>query len=137
MTTGHRLINPEELLPPKGFSHVAVPLPGRLVFVAGQTAHAPDGSIADTSMAGQATAALANLAVALAAAGAHTDQLVSLQIFVTDVAAYRDALGPIGEAWREHLGTHYPAVSLFGVTELFDPDASIEIVATAVIPGPT
>lgn len=137
MATGHRLINPEELLPPKGFSHVTVPLPGRLVFIAGQTAHDADGNIDDGSMAGQAAAALRNLATAVAAAGARPDQLVSLQIFVTDVAAYRDGLGPIGEAWREHLGAHYPAVSLFGVTELFDPGASIEIVATAVIPGPT
>lgn len=136
MVTGHTLVNPEDLLPGKGFSHVAVPLPGRLVFIAGQTAHDADGSIDDVSMPGQAAAALRNLATALAAAGAAPDHLISMQIFVTDVAAYRAALDPIGDAWREHLGAHYPAISLFGISELYDPDACIEIVATAVIPGP-
>jgi enamine deaminase RidA (YjgF/YER057c/UK114 family) len=132
----HRFLNPPELLPGQGFSHVAVPASGQLVFIAGQTAHQRDGSVRGGTMAEQADAALANLVAAVAAAGAQPSDLVELQIYVTDVAAYRDALGDIGEAWRRHLGRHYPAVSLFGIAELFDPAAMIEIVARAVIPAP-
>jgi enamine deaminase RidA (YjgF/YER057c/UK114 family) len=35
---------------------------------------------------------------------------------------------------RRHLGRHYPATALFGVTELFDPAALVELVCTAVVP---
>jgi enamine deaminase RidA (YjgF/YER057c/UK114 family) len=130
----HAFLNPDGLLPGQGFSHVAVPAAGRTIYIAGQTAHAADGFVQGESMAEQADAALANLATALAAAGAQPSHLVSLQIYVTDVDAYRDALDHIGPSWRRHLGKHYPAVSLFGVAALFDPDAMIEIVSTAVIP---
>jgi enamine deaminase RidA (YjgF/YER057c/UK114 family) len=135
MMTPHQFMNPEGLLPAKGFSHVAVPAAGQLVQLAGQTAHGPDGRVHGRSMAEQFDAAAANIVTALAAAGARPEHLVSLQIFVTDVADYRNSLDAIGPAWREHLGAHYPAVSLFGVTELFDPDARIEILCTAVIPA--
>jgi len=40
-----KLINPAELFRPPGFSHVAVASGQRLVFVAGQTAIAPDFTI--------------------------------------------------------------------------------------------
>jgi enamine deaminase RidA (YjgF/YER057c/UK114 family) len=131
----HLFVNPPGLLPGQGFSHLAIPAPGQLVFIAGQTAHQPDGSVRGTTMAEQADAALANLVTALAAADALPEHLVDLQIFVTDVAAYRAAMDEIGPAWRRHLGKHYPAVSLFGISELFDPQAQIEIVARAVVPG--
>lgn len=130
----HEFLNPDALLPGSGFSHVAVPAPGRTVYVAGQTAHQPDGSVRGTTMAEQAEAALANLVTALDAAGARPCDLVAVQLFVTDVAAYRDQLRDIGAAWQSHLGKHYPTVSLFGIAELFDPSALIEIVATAVVP---
>ena len=132
--TEHLFINPPQLLPGQGFSHVAIPAPGQLVFIAGQTAHQPDGSVRGDTLAEQTDAALANLVTALDAAGALPEHLVDLLLFVTDVAAYREAMDPIGAAWRSHLGKHYPAVSLFGVAELFDPRAQIEIVARAVIP---
>ena len=40
----HTFLNPDGMSPPVGFSHVAVAAPGRLVFVAGQTAHQADGT---------------------------------------------------------------------------------------------
>jgi enamine deaminase RidA (YjgF/YER057c/UK114 family) len=59
---------------------------------------------------------------------------VSLQIFVTDVGAYKDSLREIGRAWRKHFGRHYPAMGLFGVTELFEPEAQVELMGVAVLP---
>jgi enamine deaminase RidA (YjgF/YER057c/UK114 family) len=130
----HEFRNPAELMPAKGFSHVGVTAPGQVMEIAGQTAHGPDGSVRGSSMAEQADAALANLATALRTAGAGPEHLVAMQIYVTDVAAYRDAQPEIGQHWRRHLGKHFPTVSLFGIVELFDPAAMIEIVARAVIP---
>jgi enamine deaminase RidA (YjgF/YER057c/UK114 family) len=133
--TGHRFLNPEGLLPGQGFSHVAVPAEGRLVLLAGQTAHRPDGTVAPGGVAEQMDAALGNLVVALAAAGAVPAHVVRMELYVVDVEGYRSCLAAVGDAWRRHLGRHYPAVSLFGVTTLFDPAALVEIVATAVIPA--
>ena len=132
----HTFLNPAGLLPGQGFSHVAVPADGRTLYIAGQTAHQADGSVQGTSMAEQADAALANLVTALEAAGAKPSDLVAMQIYVTSVQAYRDDMDDIGRAWRKHLGKQYPAVSLFGIAELFDPAARIEVVARAVISEP-
>jgi enamine deaminase RidA (YjgF/YER057c/UK114 family) len=130
----HQFLNPEGLGPPVGFSHVAVAAPGRLVFLAGQTAHQADGTLSGATLAEQFGAAAANVATALAAAGASPGDVVSLQIFTTDVDGYRAASRAIGAAYRDVFGPHYPPMALFGVTRLFDADALVELVATAVIP---
>lgn len=131
----HEFLNPAGLAPPVGFSHVALPAPGRLVFLAGQTAHRPDGTLAGTTMTEQFAAAARSVVAALTAAGAAPEHLVWLQIFVTDVDAYRAALRPVGAAYRELFGSHYPPMALFGVARLFDPDALVELMAIAVIPN--
>ena len=130
----HQFINPDGMMPPVGFSHVAVAAPGRLVFLAGQTAHQADGTVAGSTMAEQFAAAIANVAAALTAAGATPADVVSLQIFTPDVEAYRTESKAIGAAYREVFGPHYPPMALFGVTRLYDTAALVELVVTAVIP---
>jgi enamine deaminase RidA (YjgF/YER057c/UK114 family) len=130
----HRFLNPDGMAPAVGFSHVAVAAPGRLVFLAGQTAHQADGSLAGSTLTEQFAAAAANVAAALAAAGATPADVVSLQIFTTDVDGYRAESRTIGAAYRDVFGPHYPPMALFGVTRLYDPAAVVELVATAVIP---
>jgi enamine deaminase RidA (YjgF/YER057c/UK114 family) len=131
----HELINPDSLAPAIGFSHAVAAAPGRSVFVGGQTAHGPDGVVQGETVAEQFDPAVANLVTALEAAGARPEHLVSVQIFVTDAEAYRASLGIIGEAWRRHIGKHYPAMALFEVSGLFDPAAKVELMAVAVVPG--
>ncbi|MBV9415102.1 MAG: RidA family protein, partial [Solirubrobacterales bacterium] len=75
------------------------------------------------------------LLLALKAAGGEPRDLVSLQVFVTDVPAYKEALRAIGRVWRAHFGRHYPAMGLFGVTELFEPGAMVELMGVAVLPA--
>jgi enamine deaminase RidA (YjgF/YER057c/UK114 family) len=132
--SAHQFLNPEGMSPPVGFSHVAVAAPGRLVFLAGQTAHQADGTLAGSTMAEQFAAAAANVAEALSAAGATPADVVSMQIFTPDVEAYRSETKAIGAAYREIFGPHYPPMALFGVTRLYDPVALVELVVTAVIP---
>jgi enamine deaminase RidA (YjgF/YER057c/UK114 family) len=126
------LINSGDLAPAVGFSHAA--RAGNTVYLAGQTALAPDGSITGETIAEQFDVAAGNLVTALRAAGGSPDDLVSLQVFVTDVAEYRDALPALGRVWRRHFGRRYPAMGLFGVTELFDPPAKVELMGVAVLP---
>ena len=130
----HRLLNPEALSSPVGFTHAVVAAPGRTVYLGGQTAHDADDRLQGVTTAEQFEAAAANVVTALDAAGARPDHLVSVQIYVTDVAQYRSSLDAIGGAWHRHFGRHYPAVALFGVPRLFDADAKVELVCIAVIP---
>lgn len=133
--TSHRLLNPETLSPPVGFSHAVAAAAGRLVFLGGQTAHDAEGKLRGETVAEQFDAAAANVVEALAAAGARAEHLVSLQIFVTSAAEYRAALGELAGVYRSHFGRHYPALALFEVAGLFDPAAKVELVGIAVVPG--
>ncbi len=130
----HRLLSPDGLPPPRGYAHAVVAAPGRVVALAGQIGADASGRVVSDDLVEQFAAACDNVVTALAAAGARPEHVVSLQLYVTDVASYRARRAEIGEAYRARFGKHYPAMALFGVTELADPPALIELVATAVIP---
>ena len=131
--TRHRVVTAPELAPPVGFAHAVVAAPGATVHLGGQTAQDAAGAIVGATMAEQFDVAAGNVVAALRAAGGEPGDLVSVQIFVTDVAAYKASLDALGPLWRKHFGRHYPAVALFGVVELFDPEAMIELVGVAVV----
>jgi enamine deaminase RidA (YjgF/YER057c/UK114 family) len=133
----HLILNPVWLPPAKGFAHVVVPARGLLVFLGGQAGHRPDGTLTGDSLLEQFDQACANVVEALAAAGGRPEHIVSVQIFVTDGDEYRSSLEEVGEGWRRHFGRHYPAVTLLEVKGLFDPDARVELLCTAVIPDET
>jgi enamine deaminase RidA (YjgF/YER057c/UK114 family) len=130
----HQFLNPPGLAPAVGFSHVALAAPGRIVFLAGQAAHQADGTLSAATLPDQFAAAARNLVAALEAAGGRPEHVVWLQIFTSDLAGYRASLKPIGAAYREVFGAHYPPMGLFGVTGLFDPGALVELMAVAVVP---
>lgn len=132
----HELITPEHMAPAVGFSHAVVAQPGRTVYLGGQTAQRPDGSITGKTLVEQFDVALSNLVTTLTAAGCEPEHLVSMTVYTTDAAAYRASLRDLGGAYRRHLGKHYPAMALFEIAGLFDPEALVEIVATAVRPDP-
>ena len=128
-----RLVNPEELSPPIGFSHAAVG-EGRAIVLAGQIGCGPDGRVvAPDDLVAQFALALDNLLVALRAAGGDVADLANLRIFTTDVPAYRANLKALGAAYRDRLGRHFPAMALLGVAELFEPGSKIEIEGTAYV----
>jgi enamine deaminase RidA (YjgF/YER057c/UK114 family) len=125
------LVNSPDLAPAVGFSHAV--RAGDTVYLAGQIAQSTDGSIVGETIVEQFDQAAANLVTALRAAGGGPEDLVSLQVFVTAVQEYRDSLIGLGGVWRRHFGRRYPAMGLFGVTELFDPAAKVELMGVAVL----
>lgn len=133
MSAPHERLNPDGLLDPVGFSHAVVAAPGRTVWLGGQTGHRADGTLPDGLVAQYAQAA-ANVATALAAAGAGPEHLVSLTVYTTDAQAYRAALRDLGRAHQTALGREYPAMALFEISQLFDPAALVELVGIAVVP---
>ena len=134
MTSPHRSVNPDELPRASGFSHAVIASPGRTIYLGGQAAHDRDGKVVGEGIVEQFDVACSNVVTALASAGARPEHLVSMMIYVTDGNAYRARLTEIGHVYREHFGKHYPAIALFEVTSLFDPDAKVELVCTAVAP---
>jgi enamine deaminase RidA (YjgF/YER057c/UK114 family) len=57
-----------------------------------------------------------------------------MTIYTSDIEDYRSRLREIGEAYQRAFGKHYPPMALFGITELFDPAAKVELVCVAVVP---
>lgn len=131
---GNQLVNPEDLAKPVGYSHAAVATPGSTIYLAGQIGWDRDERIVGDTWVEQFDQALANLVSALTAAGGDPEHLVWMQIFTSDVPAYRDARAELGPVYRKHLGRHYPAMGLYGISELADVGALLEITGIAVIP---
>jgi enamine deaminase RidA (YjgF/YER057c/UK114 family) len=127
-------INPDELAPAIGYSHAVLAASGRTIYLAGQIAFDNEGRIVGDTWVDQFDLALSNLVTALVAAGGEPEHLVWMQIFTSDVAAYRTARPELGPIYRRHLGRHFPAMGLYGVTELADIGALVEITAIAVVP---
>jgi enamine deaminase RidA (YjgF/YER057c/UK114 family) len=134
MTTPHLILNPDSLPRPRGFAHAVVGASGTTVHIGGQAGHDSSGAIVSEDLVAQFDQAAANVIAALAAAGGRAEHLVEIQIFTTDVRGYRSQLGQLAEAYQRHFGRHYPAIALLGVGELFDPEAKVELVCTAIIP---
>jgi enamine deaminase RidA (YjgF/YER057c/UK114 family) len=129
-----RRINPQELAPPVGFSHAVVAEGSTVVLLAGQTALNSEGRIVGSTIVEQFERVLGNLLAALAAAGGTPDQLAKLTIFSVDPVDYRANARDIGAVWQRMVGRDYPAMTLVGVTRLWDDDALLEIEGTAILP---
>ena len=135
------IVNPGELGRPSGFSHgLVAPAGARLLFVAGQTApeagdrESGSAEAAAARMAAQFEAALTRALAVVRAAGGGPGDVARLTVYVTDMEAYRSARPQLGEVWRGSMGQHYPAMALVEVRSLVDPNAVVEIEATAVLP---
>ncbi len=128
-----RLINPDDLSAPVGFSHAAVGQ-GRPVVLAGQIGCDASGRIEHPDdLVAQFAKALDNLLAALRAAGGGPTDVALLRIHTTQVDTYRRRLKQLGAAYRERFGRHYPAMCLLGVTELFAPGTLVEIEGLAYV----
>jgi enamine deaminase RidA (YjgF/YER057c/UK114 family) len=127
-----RLVSPSALAPAIGFAHGAVAR-GAMLFVGGQIGIDREGALARGFVA-QFQRALDNVLAVIAAAGGRPADLARMTVYVTDMAAYRRARPELKAVWRQALGRHYPAMALVGVTELYEPEALVEIEAVADLP---
>ena len=127
-----QIINPPELARPRGFSHGIVVEGGRLLMLAGQDASDAEGKIvAPGDLAGQYEQVIKNLKAVVETTGGTLQDIVKLNIYVTNCEAYRAQLKPLGEIYRAYFGRHYPAMALFEVKGLFNSGAMIEMEGVA------
>jgi enamine deaminase RidA (YjgF/YER057c/UK114 family) len=112
-----------------GVSVIVEPGAG-LVFVSGQVASGPDGAVVGEGDAGvQAEFVFDRIAAVLAEAGARLDDLVSVTIFLTDMADF-----PAVSAVRNRrLGEARPASTLVEVSRLAVPGHRVEINGVAIV----
>lgn len=130
----HKLINPESLGSPRGYSNgVLSEAAGRPLFVAGQLGWNHEQKIVSADFVAQFDQALANVIEVVTVAGGRPDQITRLAMYVTDISEYREHTRAIGECYRRQLGKHFPAMVLLEVKGLLDRDAKIEIEAIAII----
>ena len=118
---------------PSGYSNGAI-ASGKLCFVAGQIGWNPQtGQFDSDDFVPQFDRALQNVISVVRAAGGQPHHVARLTIYVVDKKRYLAALKDVGNAYRKHLGNHYPAMALVEVRALVEDKAQVEIEATAVI----
>lgn len=123
-----RLMVPGQLEPVSHYCHVV--RAGDWIWLSGMVGMRADGSIPDDTVE-QFRIALDAIDTCLRAAGGKADQVVKVQVFMTDIAE-RAAINPIRQ---DYFGDHRPASTLVEVSALVDPRMKVEIEAVAYLGG--
>ena len=130
--TVHDVLNPAGWPKPKGYAN-GMRARGTFVFTGGivgwdANEKFPKGFVAQTKQA------LENIVAVLKEGGAGPEHLVRMTWYVCDINEYLDARKELGPAYLSTLGYSFPTMALVAVTRLVEPDARLEIEATAVVP---
>jgi enamine deaminase RidA (YjgF/YER057c/UK114 family) len=126
-----RLVHAAGLFAGTGYAYAAVAPPGSLVFAAGACPIDEHGQVVGGADYGlQARQMMANLTVALAAAGAGLADVLKTTVFVSS-ADQRD-LATVWEVVQEVFGAHEPPSTLLGVAVLGYAGQLVEIDAVAL-----
>ena len=128
-----RVLQPPGWAKPRGYSN-GIAARGTLVFVGGQIGWDEQHRFPSADFSAQVRQALKNVVAVLAEAGAKPEHIVRMNWYVTDKREYLAAYKPMGVAYREIIGSHYPAMTAFEVAKLIEDEARVEIEVTAVIP---
>ena len=126
-----QLVNPPELHPAPGFSHVAIAEGTKVVHLAGQVALDQQfGIVGGNDLGEQTKAAMRNVELALQAAGANWDDVVRRTIYTLQPTEYAAITAAIDEVTG---GADHPAQTIVGITGLAVEGLLIEIECTAVV----
>ena len=128
-----QLINPPELHPALGLSHIAIAEGTRVAHFSGQVALDSEFNIVGgDDLLEQTKAAMRNIEHALAAIGAGWDDIVRRTIYTLRPTEWETIAAAIEEVTG---GAEDPAQTIVGVTGLALPGLLIEIECTAVLAG--
>jgi enamine deaminase RidA (YjgF/YER057c/UK114 family) len=129
----HEILQPEGWAKPIGYAN-GVAARGRLVFVGGQVGWNGKQHWETDDFAGQVRQTLENIVAVLAEAGAKPEHITTMTWYFTSKKEYLANLKGIGQAYREVIGRHFPAMAAVEVTALVEDRAKVEIQAMAVVP---
>jgi len=131
--TEKQFLNPSDLHPTAGYTHVVTANQGKMIFVAGQVALNKQAELVGKGdLRAQTVQVFENLKAALVAAGATFADVVKMNIYVpnykpTDVPVIREVRSKYVS--KEKL----PAATLVGVQSLVREDFLIEIEVIAMV----
>lgn len=117
----------------RGYSN-GIAATGRSVHVSGMIGWDGQGIFHTDDFAGQVRQALQNVVEVLAEAGARPEHIVRMTWYVVDKKEYLAAHKEVGQAYRDVIGRHFPAMTAVQVAGLIEDRARVEIEVTAVIP---
>ena len=129
----HEILQPEGWAKPIGYSN-GMAASGRLVFVGGQVGWNGQQQWETDDFAGQVRQTLENIVAVLAAAGGKPEHITTMTWYFTSRQEYLANLKGLGQAYRDVIGKHFPAMAAVEVTALVEDRAKVEIQAIAVIP---
>jgi enamine deaminase RidA (YjgF/YER057c/UK114 family) len=128
-----KFLQPPNWPRPKGYAN-GVAAKGNLVFLSGIVGWNAQGQFAARDFVTQVRQALLNIVEILAQANATPEHIARMTWYVLDKDEYMAAAQAMGEAYREIIGRHYPAMTVMEVSGLVEADARVEIEVTAVVP---
>jgi enamine deaminase RidA (YjgF/YER057c/UK114 family) len=128
-----KFLQPPNWPRPKGYAN-GVATKGNLVFLSGIVGWNAQGQFEGRDFVSQVRQALLNIVEILAQAKAKPEHIARMTWYVLDKDEYMAAAQAMGEAYREIIGRHYPAMTVMEVSGLVEADARVEIEVTAVVP---
>jgi enamine deaminase RidA (YjgF/YER057c/UK114 family) len=129
-----RFINPEPLGPSRGYTYVVeANRPGRIVYLAGQLGTDPSGKVVSADFREQATKAYENIKVALASVGAKWDDVVKMNVYLTDIRAQLPLHREVREKYVNKANP--PASTTIEISRLAREGGLIEVEVVAVLPA--
>lgn len=129
----HTILQPEGWARPVGYAN-GIEAQGRLVFVGGQIGWNGQCQFETDDFVGQVRQTLENVVAVVREAGGEPHHITAMTWYFTDKKEYLANLKGLGQAYREIIGKHFPAMAAMQVVALVEDRAKIEIQATAVIP---
>jgi enamine deaminase RidA (YjgF/YER057c/UK114 family) len=126
-----RAILPEGWPTPRGYANGMV-AQGRVLVTGGLVGWDENGVFAQGFLP-QLERTFRNIKAVVEAGGGRIEDIVRMTWYVTDMEAYRGSLKELGPVYRSVLGRHFPAMAVVQVVSLVEPEALVEIEATAVI----
>jgi enamine deaminase RidA (YjgF/YER057c/UK114 family) len=129
----HTILQPEGWAKPIGYAN-GMSATGRQVYVGGQIGWNGQCQFESDDLVDQVRQTLQNIMAVLAEAGGRAEHITTMTWYFIDKADYLANLKGIGQAYREVIGRHFPAMAAVQVVALIEDRAKIEIQAIAVIP---
>jgi enamine deaminase RidA (YjgF/YER057c/UK114 family) len=130
-----KTLQPEGWARPVGYVN-GVSASGRVIHVAWQIGWNKDSAFETDDFVGQVRQSLQNVVAVLACDGARPEHIVSMTWYFTHKRDYLDNLRAVGEAYRETIGCHFPAMTAIEVSALMEDRAKVEIQAVAIVRDP-
>lgn len=129
----HTIIQPEGWAKARGYANGVLSDDGTLE-VGGQIGWNTEQQFDSQDFIAQMEQALRNIVAIVEAAGGAIEHITRLTWYVVDKKEYLARQAEVGDAYRNVLGRHFPAMSMVVVAGLIEDEALLEIEATAKLP---